>query len=169
MDQSRRSFADIPNYPNAPRPPEASAVIHRRDVVDRIGYWKLHNETPLIPRVDYFRQAQFGGMTFDLVPVVTALKFDRSAAGYSELSQQAVYATRIQNEPDFVSKELGALLANAYHQLEGPFSLGRARFQLTQSIRLFLVKRGIDPGRLLFWHAAASVSKIGENITIWIK
>jgi len=157
------NFADIPNYPDAPRPPEASATLHKRDVVDRIGYWKLHQETKLIPRVDYFRQAQFANMTFTLIPALTALKFDRSKAGYTELSHQAEYADRIAADPDFVKTELGKLLVEAYHKLEGPLSLKRARFQLSQAVRLFLVKRGIDPGRLLFWQ------RPGQRIENWRK
>ena len=119
--------ADIPNFPDSPRPPEASATLHRRDVVDKIGFWKAPQETSSFPRVDFFRQAQFAGLSFTLAPYLTVLKFSHNKAGYAYANQQAEYVHRICHEPDFVEKELSNMLIDAYWKLEGPLSLSRVR------------------------------------------
>lgn len=157
------SIADIPNYPDAPRPPEASATLHRRDVVDRIGYWKAPYETYAFPRVDFFRQAQFAEMSFAIAPFLTVLKFNRNEAGYAFASQHAEYMQRIAQEPNFAEQELAKLLIKAYWQIEGPLSWNRTRFQLLQGIRMSLAKRRIEPERLMPWLSA------GQRIAVWRK
>lgn len=154
-------FPDIPDYPDAPRPPEASATLHRRDVVDKIGYWKAPHEVRAIPRVDFFRQAQFAGMVFDIAPYLTVLKFGRTEAGYKDSSLQEKYMERICEDPDFVAKELAEMLVKANQKAEGPLSLTQLRIQMAQSMRLLLVKSGIDPGILKPW------LKPGDRIKNW--
>ena len=151
MITPHRHYADIPEYPDAPRPPEASATIHRLDVVDRIGFWKAVHETNAIPRVEYFRQAQFAGMSFKVAARLTVLKFSRNQAGYSYASQQEYYLQQICQEPDFVENELANLLIDAYWQLEAPISRKQLHFQLLQGIRKALAKRGLEPDRLMPW------------------
>lgn len=153
--------ADIPDFPNAPRPPEASATLHRRDVVDRIGYWKAPHEVRAIPRVDFFRRAQFAGMRFAIAPYLTALKFERSEAGYAHSSLQAKYMEQITQDPDFVTKELAKMLVAANQKAEGPLSLNQLWLQMQQSTRLLLVKGGIDPGIMKPW------LKPGDRINKW--
>lgn len=154
---------ELPNYPAAPRPPEASATVHRRDVVDRIGYWKEPGEVQAIPRVDFFRRAQFSNHTFILVPVLTALKFSRSGKGYGDAKLQEIYVDKIHNDAGFVEKELAKLLVDAYHKLDGPLSLQQLRLQFAHTVRQIMVKRNIDPGRLLFW------KRRGQRIEEWRK
>ncbi len=157
------SVADIPNYPDAPRPPEASATVHRRDVVDRIGYWKAPYETYAFPRVDFFRQAQFAGMSFAIAPFLTVIKFSRNEAGYAFASQHAEYMQRIMQESNFAEQELAKLLIKAYWQLEGPISWKQVRFQFLQGIRKSLAQRRIEPEKLMPWLSA------GQRITAWRK
>ena len=152
---------DVPDFPNATRPPEASVTLHRRSVIDKIGYWKMPEETWLNPRVEYFRTAQFMGFKFTLVPYLTVLKFGRGKGAYSEVGPQAEYMARFRSDPQFVQKELGILLAEAIHKLEGPVSLRQLRTQIMQSIRRIMIMSKIDPGRLTFWR------RRGQRIKKW--
>ncbi len=146
----RPSYADIPIYPHAARPPEASATMHRRSIVDEIGLWKLPHESNTIPRADYFRRAQFKGKQFVLVPSLTVLKFE-SGGRYSENGQQEEYAARVRSDAKFAEKELAALLVRATDELESPISLKRLEYQLANALRRKLVKRKKDPASFYFW------------------
>ena len=163
VQSENHQVIEVPNYPVALRPPEASATIHRRDVVDRIGYWKEPGEVKTIPRVDFFRRAQFSNHTFVLVPVLTALKFSRSGTGYGDAELQEIYVKRIHNDREFVEKELAKLLVEAHHKLDGPISLQQLRVQLAHTVRQILVKRNVDPGDLIFW------KRRGHRIDAWRK
>ena len=153
---------ELANYPNAMRPPDASATLHRKDVIAKIGYWKEPHEVQAFPRVDFFRRAQFSGQSFLLVPNLTAIKFNRQG-GYGNATLQETYMSRIRTDEAFVEKELAKLLVDAYRQLEGPISLKRLRAQFSHTIRHIMVKRHIDPGRLLFW------KRRGQRIEQWRK
>lgn len=157
------SYPDIPDYPDAALPPEATATLHRKDIVDEIGYWKPPTETYAVPRADYFRRAQFIGKQFVLAPVLTALKFGGSAGGYSAIGQQPEYMAQVRNDPDFAHKELAGMLVRAHHELDRPIRLGRLRIQLLQAFRRALVRRGIDPARMRLWH------RPGKHIRDWRK
>lgn len=160
---SNRHHVDIAQYPNALRPPEASATLHSLEIVGELGYWKAPQETRTFPRVDFLRRAQFSGKKFVFAPRLTVLKFDHGKEGYSALGRQAEYMERIIEDPLFVERELASLLADAYQQLEGPISLRRLRFQILQMMRMALVKRGIEPSELMFW------MKPGQRINAWRK
>jgi len=153
---------ELASYPDALRPPDASATLHRKDVIDRIGYWKKPYEVQAFPRVDFFRRAQFSGHSFLLVPYLTAIKFSRQG-GYGKATLQNSYMSRIRTDEEFVEKELAKLLVDAYRQLEEPFSLKRLRIQFSHTIRHIMVKRHIDPGRILFW------KRRGQRIEQWRK
>lgn len=159
----REDYADIPIYPNAPLPPEASVTMHRKDVVDEIGYWKVPEETYAVPRADYFRRAQFIDNKFELVPFLTVLKFAGSSRGYSLVGQQPEYMERIIRDPDFIHRELGSLLTRAYDELERPITFRRLLYQLKQEFRRFLVRRKVDPARVVFWR------KPGRHIRQWYR
>jgi glycosyltransferase involved in cell wall biosynthesis len=143
-------YAIIPFYPNSPFPPEASVTIHRRSVVDEIGFWKLPNETRAIPRVDYFRRAQLKGKQFVLVPSLTVLKFSW-VEGDNVIGQLEEYVTHIKSDLKFAEKELAALFVRASAELEGPIQLKRLKYQFANTIRRNLVKLKIDPSRLSIW------------------
>lgn len=157
------NYADIPQFPNAPRPPEASATLHRREIVDEIGYWKPPQETFAVPRAEYFRRAQFIGKRFELVPLLTILKFGGTSGGYSTVGNQPEYMAKIQQDPEFIQRELGTMLSRAYRQLERPPAPRRLLHLFAESIRRYLVKNRIDPARLIFWH------KPGRHIREWRK
>ena len=154
-------YADVPAYPDAPLPPEASATLHRADVVQAIGFWKLPHETYSVPRADYFRRAQFAGKQFVLVPRLTVLKFGRWPVPYAAAGPQAEYVARIRADPTCAEKLATELLVRSQHELERLPSWRRLRAQLGQSLRRQLVRLGIDPARLVFWQ------KPGRHIRIW--
>ncbi|MFQ5410366.1 MAG: glycosyltransferase family 2 protein, partial [Anaerolineales bacterium] len=139
----REPYAVIPDYPDAPIPPEATATLHRKSVVDRIGYWRPPHAVYSFPRADYFRRAQFNGMKFVLAPALTALKFGVSKTSYSIETQQTEYLERVRSDPDFAHRETAALLARVQHELERPVTLKRWRGQLSLAVKRAMAKRRI--------------------------
>ncbi len=156
-------YADIPDYPHSPRPPEATAIVHRRDWIDDVGYWKQPHKLHAIPRADYFRRAQFSGKKFALIPILTALKFGGSSQGYSSIGQQPEYLDRIRRDPDFAHTELAMLLVQAQRELDRPTTPKRFIHQISESIRRQLIKLKIDPARLRF------LERRGHHIRAWRK
>jgi len=157
----RENYAEIPVYPNAPLPPEASATMHRRAMVDEIGGWKAPDQVYSGPRAEFFRRAQFAGKRFVLVPRLTVLKFGTESSEYAAAGRQAEYLARTRAEPEFVQVELAALLVRTQHELERLPSLRRLRAQLANAVRRWLVARRIDPARLVMWRAR------GRHIRAW--
>jgi glycosyltransferase involved in cell wall biosynthesis len=151
--------AIMPEVPRILTPPEVSATIHRRDVVDRVGFWKPASESYSTPHIEYFRQAQFKGMHFELAPALTAIKFEHDSNNYTshEQSRQAEFLEKIRNDPEFAHKELARLYIRAWLEIRGPFSLWRLRYQLEQSIRKLAIRFRIDPARLLLWNSKGKV------------
>jgi glycosyltransferase involved in cell wall biosynthesis len=157
------SRPDIPLLPDLPIPPEATAVMHKKNIVDKIGFWKDIHETYSYPRVDFFRQAQFANLKFEIVPVTTGLKFLWDEKNYSDLGPQPLYLERIRKEPDFINKELSAMLIRAEYRLHRLPERKRLLYLLSIPIRKLMLKMHIDPARLLFWQ------KRGTKIRIWRK
>jgi glycosyltransferase involved in cell wall biosynthesis len=157
------SRPDIPVLPDLPIPPEATAVMHKKSIVDKIGFWKDIHETYSYPRVDFFRQAQFAKLKFEIVPATTGLKFLWDEKNYSDLGPQPLYMERIKNEPDFINKELSAMLIRSEYKLHRLPERKRLLYILSIPLRKLMLKMHIDPARLLFWQ------KKGTKIRIWRK
>ncbi|MBK6325619.1 MAG: glycosyltransferase [Chloroflexi bacterium] len=157
----RDPYVLIPDYPVAPIPPEATATLHRKNVIDTIGYWRHPEETYSFPRADYFRRAQFSGKRFELVPALTALKFGISKKGYAELVQQPEYMAKIRTDPDFAHKELAPILARVQLEMENHVRPKRIAAQIVMTIKRSMAKRGIDPARIRFWQSR------GKRIREW--
>jgi len=155
----RDGYADIPAYPDAPRPPEASVTLHRADVVQAIGFWRLPQETYSVPRADYFRRAQFAGKQFVLVPRLTVLKFWRWPVPYAAAGPQPEYMERIRADSTFAEKEATTLLARCQRELERG-SWRRLLSHLLQTLRRQLVRCPLTslccprslPPRLFYCH-----------------
>ncbi|MDX1627686.1 MAG: glycosyltransferase family A protein [Fulvivirga sp.] len=157
------SQADIPLLPDLPRPPEATAIIHKKNVVDKIGYWKDIHETYAYPRTQFFRDAQKKKLKFEIVPSLTALKFLWDEESYHDIGPQPAYIERIKNEPDYINKELSKMLIRSYQELGRFPTFHRFKYQVTDSIRRLLFKLNIDPARIKFWQGK------GGQIKIWRK
>ena len=160
---STSSKPDIPLLPNLPIPPEATAVVHKRSVIKRIGYWKDISETYSYPRVDFFRQAQFAGLKFHLVPALTGLKFLWDEKNYHDVGPHPLYMQRVATEKDYAIKELTAMLIRSEHEIFSWPKGKRLAYMLTNPIRTWMLKMRIDPASLRFWHTK------GTQIRIWRK
>jgi glycosyltransferase involved in cell wall biosynthesis len=157
------SRVEIPEYPYAALPPHASAVLHRREVVDDIGYWLQPNETYLFPRIEYFRRAEARAKRFVLVPMLTALMvYDvDSDRHYSEATLQPELMSEIRTDPYFAQKRLAWSLAKAQWELERPVTLRRLRIQMQRFLQRTFVRRGHSVERLSLW------IRPGERIAAW--
>lgn len=158
-----KSRADIPLLPNLPIPPEATAVVHKKSIINKIGYWKNINETYSYPRVDFFRQAQFAGLKFDIVPALTGLKFLWAEKNYHDVGPHPVYMERLKNEKDYVSKELTSMLIGAEYKIYSWPRGQRLSYMLLNPVRTLMLKWKMDPAALRFWH------KKGTQIKVWRK
>jgi glycosyltransferase involved in cell wall biosynthesis len=157
------SRPDIPLLPSLPIPPEATAVVHRKGIVNTIGYWKNIHETYSYPRVDFFRQAQFAGLKFSLAPSLTGLKFLWDEKSYHDVGPHPYYMRRLKTEKDYAVKELTAMLINAEHVIYSLPNKKRILFMLFAPLRKLMLKLKIDPASLRFWH------RKGTQIRIWRK
>ena len=157
------SRPDIPLLPNLPIPPEATAVVHRKSIINQIGYWKDISETYSYPRVDFFRQAQFAGLKFEMVPSLTGLKFLWDEKSYHDVGPHPVYMERLRHEKDYAEKELAAMLIRSEYTIYSIPRGKRLSYMLLNPFRTLLVKWKIDPAALRFWH------KKGTQIKIWRK
>src|SRR5690606_9075611 len=155
------SRADIPLLPSLPIPPEATAVVHKRSVIDRIGYWKDIHETYSYPRVDFFRQAQFAKLKFEIVPSLTGLKFLWAEKNYHDVGPHPIYMERVRKEQDYANRELTAMLIRAEHQIYQWPRGSRLKFMLASPLRKLMLRLKVDPAALRFWH------KKGTQIKIW--
>ena len=157
------SRPDIPLLPDMPIPPEATAVMHKKDVVNKIGYWKNINETYSYPRVDFFRQAQYQKMKFEIVPSVTGLKFLWDEKSYTDVGPQPLYMERLRNEPDFINRELSSMLIRAEHSINSLPKGKRLLWIMGNPLRKLMLSLKMDPAMLKFWN------KKGKQIRIWRK
>lgn len=157
------SRPDIPLFPNLPRPPEATAVVHRKNVVEKIGYWKDIHETYAYPRTEFFRDALRARLKFEMVPSLTALKFLWDEKSYSDIGPQPLYMRRVAEEPDYSNRELSKMLIRAYDELGRLPSRKRLTAQLNDQIRSSLIQYNLDPAKLKFWQGK------GGQIRIWRK
>ena len=155
------SRPDIPLLPSLPIPPEATAVVHKRSIISTIGYWKDIDETYSYPRVDFFRQAQFAGLKFDIVPSLTGLKFLWNEKNYQDVGPHPVYMERLRNEKDYAARELTGMLIRSEYMI---YSLPRGKrlnYILFNPLRTLLVRWKFDPAALRFWH------RKGTQIRVW--
>ena len=155
------STPDIPLLPALPIPPEATAVLHRKSIINKIGYWKNINDTYSYPRVDFFRQAQFAGLKFDIVPSLTGLKFLWDEKNYHDAGPHAIYIERLKNEKDYAAKELTSMLIRAEHKMYAWPNAKWFSYMIANPVRTLLLRWKIDPASL--WH------RKGMQIQRWRK
>jgi len=162
-----RSFdkpkADIAILPHMPRTPEATAVLHKKSIMEQIGPWKGINETYSFPRVNLFRNVIYKKLKVEAIPRLTCLKFLWDETSYDEVGEQQQYLDQIKNDPNFSEKELGKMLANAQYELQKVPTRKRFKMQLLDIIRIFFNKIQVDPASLLFWQNP------GRKIKVWKK
>lgn len=91
-----------------------SAVMHRRDLVERVGGWRQHTEIELPPDLDFLTRVNESGARIESTRAMTAFKFpavmrpnlyrDRPSREQAELWR------RISTEGAFTQRELARLL-----------------------------------------------------------
>ena len=90
-----------------------SGVLHRRDVIDRIGEWKDYRIVWRNPDVDFVFRAAEAGMKFVSTGEMTVFKFNSSIRKNCYIErpcvEQKLYIQRIQSEPEFMWREVLAL------------------------------------------------------------
>ncbi len=155
------SRPDIPLLPSLPIPPEATAVVHKKSIINTIGYWKDIHETYSFPRVDFFRQAQFAGLKFDIVPSLTGLKFLWDEKDYHDVGPHPIYMERLRNEKDYAARELTAMLIRSEHLIYSLPTGKRLSYILFTPLRKLMLQWKIDPASLRFWN------RKGTQIKIW--
>lgn len=155
------SRPDIPLLPSLPIPPEATAVVHKKSIVNKIGYWKDIDETYSYPRVDFFRQAQFAGLKFEIVPALTGLKFLWDQKDYHDVGPQPLYMKRVRNEKDYATKEITSMLIRSEYMIYSFPTGKRLLFILFKPLRKLMLQWKVDPASLKFWQ------RRGTQIRVW--
>lgn len=153
----------VPHYPDSPFPPEATQTMHRKDIIDEIGYWRRPWEVYSFPRADYFRRAQFTGKKFVLAPMLTAIKFHVYGKDYSRATSQPEIMEKIRTDPDFLNREMSKMIAHLWYQYEKPVNLRRVFYGWSYGFKRWMVRRKIDPTRIKFW------KKPGKRMREWRK
>jgi glycosyltransferase involved in cell wall biosynthesis len=98
------STIHVPLLPDLPVAPELSCLIHKKNILLAKAA-DLRNESYA---EDFLRKAIRENLRIDMVPVTTGLKFLWQSGG--ALIPQENYLERLQKEPDFINKELSAML-----------------------------------------------------------
>jgi len=141
----------IPKYPFAPVPPEATQSLHRKDIVDDIGYLRRPWETFSWPMVDYIHRIQLAGKKFSLAPTLTALKMWVDKNNYVAATQHKEFMDMVRNNPDYAEQEVSKLLVQTVNELNSLITSKRLRTQILLRIKHYMAKHGLDPSRLRFW------------------
>lgn len=96
-----------------------SSVMHRRDIVEQIGWWKDYRTMRVPPDIEFVARAALSGKKFVSVQQLTVFKFPaamrRNSYRERPSHEQAAYAFRIQNEPDLLYREMLALVSEPYY------------------------------------------------------
>lgn len=82
-----------------------TGVVHRRELVEKLGGWRNYRELEVDPEVDLWQRAHDAGYRLTLVPRLTALKFPaayrRDAYKTRAFAEQAHWTERMVDEPEF--------------------------------------------------------------------
>lgn len=97
--------------------PPPSSLMHRRDMIKDIGGWRDYRRLPakLPPDHEFIRRAIAAGKTIGATGQLTAFKFNsawrRDSYKKRANDEQAAYLHRMATEPDFIERELTAIVA----------------------------------------------------------
>jgi hypothetical protein len=91
-----------------------SSIMHTREVAQEIGDWKDYRTLHVAPDTEFLMRAYDHGKKIVPVNELSVLKFNSAwrKDSYREKPshEQAEYVRRIQSEPDFISRELLAIV-----------------------------------------------------------
>lgn len=137
-----RSGLVVPELPELPVTPEATVVMHKRNVMDRLALSAKGVELVRYSR-NFLRQAQRKGMSIEVVPAMTAVKFPGLNILAGTLPQQR-YVDKVTRDPAFVKRELASILIRydvQFRRLPSPY---RLLCIMTRSIRGWIAKIGME-------------------------
>lgn len=98
-----------------------SCWLHRRDLVDTVGYWRAPREIAVPVDFEYLRRVYRAGRRIDCCPQFTVLKFPSWWIGLYALQgdpPQAAYWQRMQTDPGAIERELVDAMATRVANLE---------------------------------------------------
>ena len=91
-----------------------TSVVHRRELAVRVGGWRHFCDVNLDPEADLWQRMHAAGARFGYVRRLTAVKFPaiwrKGAYRLRRCDEQAAWAARIEQEPDFEATELARML-----------------------------------------------------------
>jgi hypothetical protein len=111
-----RIVAGVPPDDGSERPlfVPPSSMLHRRDLIERIGPWRDHRTLTLAPDREFQQRAWEHRRRFASSGHLTVFKFPASwrPNSYRERrsDEQAEYGRRMREEPDFLERELLAIV-----------------------------------------------------------
>ncbi|UII31435.1 glycosyltransferase [Fulvivirga ulvae] len=97
--------------------PALSTLTHNKAAAERLDYWKETHSQFIDYRVAFLKEARLRHMSFDVVPSLTVLRFQWSEENYHDVGPQPLFMEQILEDPDFLHKEMSALLYTAYRNL----------------------------------------------------
>jgi glycosyltransferase involved in cell wall biosynthesis len=87
-----------------------SCIMHKRSLINEIGYWNKYTEIHTFPESDFLHRAELNGSSFVTAKKITAFKFPstwrQNCYRQRRCDEQAEYVRRIQTEPDFLEREI---------------------------------------------------------------
>jgi len=106
-----------------------SAVLHRRELVERIGGWRDYREIELPPDTEFLERALEAAASFACSWALTAFKLPSAMRRNSYVEgashEQEELSRRMETERAFQLRELGRAMASRLrHPRTDPFSLG---------------------------------------------
>lgn len=104
-----------------------SSVVHRKEIVERVGVWRDYRELNEDPEIDLWRRAFDSGYRFSSVARLNVIKFPaafrKDCYKKGLCNEQAEWTQRIENEPDLERTLLMRALFASLQEYEG--SLGK--------------------------------------------
>ena len=97
--------------------PAMSTLTHNKSAAERLDYWQETHSRYLDYRVAFLKEARKRHMSIEVVPSLTVLKFQWSEENYHDIGPQPLFMEKIIEEPDFLHKEMSALIYHAYSNL----------------------------------------------------
>ena len=129
-----------------------SSMMHKHDLTGDIGVWKHYNEVKMPPDIEFLTRALEFGKRFEFIPELSVFKFPSNMRKnvYKErpCHEQAQCVERLQNDPDFVRKELIAAVGSLAQQHPQVCMYGHRVTEQTKPgdiVRGWREWRGLDP------------------------
>jgi hypothetical protein len=128
-----------------------SSLMHRRSVYEELGGWKNYGEISEEPEVELLARALNAGKRFVPVRNLSVFKFNSAFRPNSYIEkpshEQAEYLRRMKEEPDFIVRELAAIIETQIgrHPEDLPRAHDWSGSAPGTAVRRLRVARGLEP------------------------